>query len=408
MRVLLSAFACEPGGGSEGGKAWAWAERLAEDHDVTVITDASFSPRVTEELSRQPMRRLTFVFHGTGPPGYEGMDIYPYYYAWQREILDVARRLHAATPFDVAHHISYGMHRVPSYLWRLPIPFIWGPVGGGEQVPLTFASPRWLGMREAAMEWIRAAWNAAVRVDPRVRACAGGATVPVATTDETRRTFPREVRDRTVVLRNSVVSPADRERLARRRPQPPGATGARCLFAGRLLGWKGPTLALAAFARYAQAYPDATLDIVGDGPLEARLVRDARRLGLADRVTVHGRIARDELLDRYPDHQVFLFPSMHDSGGTVAGEAMAAGLPVVCLDAGGVGAYVPADAGVKVAPHTPRQAVRDLATGLAVLTDDTEAWRRASDAAFDAARDPAVDPPLDERIKRLYSAAGVL
>ena len=92
----------------------------------------------------------------------------------------------------------------------------------------------------------------------------------------------------------------------------------------------------------------------------------------------------------------------------MAGEALAAGLPVVCLDAGGVGAYVPADAGLKVPPTSPRAAVAGLTAGLRRLTDEPAAWRRAADAAYAYATDPANDPPVEARIHALYSRAGVL
>lgn len=401
MRVLLSAFACVPGGGSEEGVGWAWATGLAEHHDVVVLTDGSFQDAIDRELQVRPRPRLEFRFIGDGPPGYEGLDIYPYYRRWQREALEVARAVHAAQPIDVAHHVTYAMHRVASQLWRLPVPFVWGPVGGGEDIPLPFVLPRWVGgRRESAMELVRWLWNRWCRIDPSLRACARRAAVPVAATEQTRASWPSDVRRRAVVQTNSVFDRAELRRLARDPARPASGRGGSVAFVGRQLGWKGPVLAVYAFQRHAAGHPDATLHLYGDGPLRPRLDELVRACGIAARTTFHGRVAREELLTAYRQHHTLLFPSMHDSGGMAAIEAMAAGVPVVCLDAGGVGEAVPDEAGVKVAPTSPRQAISALAAGLDLLADDEERWRRASRAATAAA---LATPTIEERTRRLYA-----
>lgn len=401
MRILLSAFACVPGGGSEEGVGWAWATGLAEHHDVVVLTDGSFREPIERELARRPRLRLAFRFIGNGPPGYEGLEIYPYYRRWQREALEVARELHAARPFDLAHHVTYAMHRVASQLWRLPVPFVWGPVGGGEDVPLRFILPRWVGgTRSSAMELVRWVWNRWCHVSPSLRACARASARAVAATEQTLASWPSDVRRRGLVLTNAVLDRDELEWLTRHRARPAAGRGGSVAFVGRQLGWKGPVLAVHAFRRHAAGHPDATFHLYGDGPLRARLEELAVACGIADRTTFHGRVDRAQLLESFGSHQAMLFPSMHDSGGLAAVEAMAAGVPVVCLDVGGVGEAVPEAAGVKVAPTTPRRAIADLAAGLDLLADDPELWRRASDAATAAALGT---PTIEERMHLLYA-----
>ena len=104
------------------------------------------------------------------------------------------------------------------------------------------------------------------------------------------------------------------------------------LFAGRLLPWKGIPLALRAMAEL----PEWRLVIIGSGPDERRLRRFARRLGLEGRVEFRGWRSRQEVLRAMREEaDVFLFPSLHDEAPFVVAEALASGLPVVCLDHGG-------------------------------------------------------------------------
>lgn len=401
MRVLLSAFVCQPGAGSERGIAWAWATALAEQHEVVALTDTSYRDDIEAALEQRAHPNLRFHYVGAGLRGRTGLDRIRYYHRWQHLALDAARELHAARPFDVAHHLTFGSHRLPSHLWRLGVPFIWGPVGGGENVPLRFSHPRWMGSREALREAVRSLSNATVRFDPRIRRTVRHAAVVAATTDETQRSLPRVGTAHRVVVQAAVVPRDEREQLARNRaaPAPPG--GMRVMFAGRLLGWKGLGLAVAGFAGYARDYPDAHLDIYGDGRAQGWLRGRVDALGLRDRVTLHGRVPREQLLASYPEHHAFLFPSYHDSGGFVTLEAQASGLPVICLDAGGPGAIVPATAGVKIVPTEPNEVVEAITRGLIRLTEPA-AWAAASAAARAHALDPTATPTVESRIASLY------
>lgn len=407
MRILLSAFACEPYAGSERSNGWTWAQALATHHDVVVLADQAYRRAVEAELTaadHDRHGRLSFEWVGHGVDRHRRLGRWRYYFRWQRMALRHARALHDRTPFDVVHHVTFGTLRIPSHLWRLGIPMLWGPIGGGESVPSAYYRPPWMSLRQAVQERARAAWNVWCRRDPRVRRLVRHARVVAVTTTQTLDALPGPVTGEVVIMPSSVLHRADIERVASRQASPGAASGLRVLFVGRLVGWKGPGLALAAFAAYAADHPDARFDLYGDGPMRGWLERRATALGIADKVTFNGRVERADLLDAYADHHVFLFPSMHDSSGFASLEAMAAGLPVVCLDTGGPGASVPAEAGRKIAVRAPARVVADLSAGLADLTRDSVGWRSASRRARAHALDPASTPDIDTMIARLYGA----
>jgi glycosyltransferase involved in cell wall biosynthesis len=107
--------------------------------------------------------------------------------------------------------------------------------------------------------------------------------------------------------------------------------------------------------------------IVGDGSDEKRLKALAGRLGVADRVKFWGRLQRNETLDRLSECDVLVHPSLHESGGMVCLEAMAAGRPVICLDLGGPALQVTDDVGVRVPGRQRDQAVKGIAGAMAAL-----------------------------------------
>jgi len=98
------------------------------------------------------------------------------------------------------------------------------------------------------------------------------------------------------------------------------------LFAGRLVYYKGLDVLLGAMRHL-----DATLAIVGRGPLEGKLKRLSRQYGIADRVHFLGYVPEEELSTAYHACDVFVLPStMAAEGfGVVQVEAMICGKPVV-------------------------------------------------------------------------------
>jgi glycosyltransferase involved in cell wall biosynthesis len=135
--------------------------------------------------------------------------------------------------------------------------------------------------------------------------------------------------------------------------------------------------------------PGWRLLVCGEGRDRAWLERLAARLGLSDRVRFVGRVPRDRVLELMRDEtDVLLFPSYHDEGGWVVSEAIACGVPVVCLDRGGpaaLGGHAVqpsgsgttacqlADMAQRVAGHQERGPVPDFDRQLArirgILTD---------------------------------------
>jgi glycosyltransferase involved in cell wall biosynthesis len=113
---------------------------------------------------------------------------------------------------------------------------------------------------------------------------------------------------------------------------------------------------------------------VGVGPELSALRTLARDLGVEPQVEFMGSVPHDEVLALFQTHDVFLFPSLHDSGGIAVLEAMYLGLPVVCLDLGGPAVSV-GDAGIRVPCEDAQQIVDGLAEGVRRLMSD-EALRK--------------------------------
>jgi glycosyltransferase involved in cell wall biosynthesis len=106
-------------------------------------------------------------------------------------------------------------------------------------------------------------------------------------------------------------------------------------FVGRMVREKGASVLVESLPKVRAQYHDAKLIIVGGG-FRDHLVEQAKAIGMERHVYFAGFVPDDVLLRLYKVIDVAVFPSLYEPFGIVALEAMAAGVPVVVSDAGGL------------------------------------------------------------------------
>jgi glycosyltransferase involved in cell wall biosynthesis len=153
---------------------------------------------------------------------------------------------------------------------------------------------------------------------------------------------------------------------------------------------KGHALLLEAFAELHRGategrLPRCRLLLAGDGPLRDALERQATALGIANAVIFAGFVA--EVGAVYGACDLFVFPSLHEGGGTSLLDAMAQALPVIATATGGIAEIVEDERNGLLADATPQS----IAAAAARLLDAPELAQRLGLAAREtvAARFPA-------------------
>jgi glycosyltransferase involved in cell wall biosynthesis len=373
MKVLISAYHCEPDKGSERAVGWNWALQLAKFHDVVVFTETGWRKAIERSLAKNPIPRLTFtyielpswaLFWEKGRLGFEG-----HCYLWQVLAYFAGRRMHKKIGFDIVHHVTLGRYWMPSLLSLLPVPFIWGPVGGGESAPASFWSS--FSPRGKVFELFRDFARNLGERDPFVRATGRRAVVAMAATEQTAVRLRMLGSRRVVVHPQFGMTPDERrffERLGTRRQKP-----FRLISMGRLLPWKGFHLGILAFAKLQESHPDSEYWIINDGIEMGHLKRLARRLGVEGKVTFWGKLPTlEDVYGKLAECDVLVHPALHEAFGNVCLEALASGRPVICLDLGGPGLQVREGIGIKVAPSTPEATVAELAAAMVKLASDPD------------------------------------
>ena len=402
MKVLISAYSCEPNQGSERGVGWNIVRQVANHHQVWVLTRPDESAEAIEaELMRNPVPNLRFVYFtlpiwGGGWRWGQSGAMQIHYYLWQIQAYFVARRLHHEVGFDITHHVTFVKYSNPSFLSLLPVPFVWGPVGGGESAPKEFW--RDFSLRAKVYESARGLVRWIGERDPFVYMTAKKSAIVRVTTEDTAQRLYRMGINHVEIASESGIAEEEIAHLAK--CAIPDNSTIRFISMGRLLHWKGFHLGLRAFAK--ANLPNAEFWVAGDGPELKRLQTLTEDLGISDRVKFWGRLPREETLDKLSKCHVLVHPSLHDSGGWVCLEAMAAGRPVLCLDLGGPAVQVTKETGIKIAAHNPEQAVDDLAAAIVRLAENSELRMRMGQAGQKLVSESHSWRARGEEIAKLY------
>jgi glycosyltransferase involved in cell wall biosynthesis len=361
MKVLLSAYACEPNRGSEPELGWQRAlEMPAFADEVWVLTRANGRKVIeSEPMSRTP--GLHFIYYDL--PEWatklkkQAWFLSLYFILWQWGAYREALKHHREKKFDCVYHVTLSGMLAGSFMGKLGIPFIIGPIAGGERAP--FRLRRSMPLRGRLKELVRDLVIVFQRYSPMTTSALGSAERIFVSTPDSLRLVQRRWHYKTEVQISIAAHVPSGQAIERKLPASP-----RFVFFGRLIYWKGVHLAIRALAEARRSLPDATLILFTGGEDEKWLRGVAQKVGVADAVEFAGFVpSRKKLLDSLHTYTALVFPSLHDSGGMVVLEALAEGLPVICLDLGGPGIVVNDSCGAVVSTKDASEA--EVVTGLA-------------------------------------------
>ncbi|MDF1700395.1 MAG: glycosyltransferase [Planctomycetota bacterium] len=410
MKVLLSAFACDPARGSEDAVGWGWARAIARHHEVHVITAAFQRERIEAWLGDHPGDDVGMTFHYVPPRRFhyrptprwtriENSALKPLmnlaYAQWMRDAGTLARSLDEEHDYDLVHLVTYVGYRFPGTYYRMGKPFVWGPIGGLENTPWRFL-PR-LGLYGGAYHAVRNVINGVQRrMLPSVRRAMRSTDLVIAATSGIRRQVERCYRRPAEVVCEVGLPGEIAQGPTRRAPGEP----LRIAWSGLHLPRKALPFLLEALARLPAAEA-IELRVLGRGPCTKAWRARADALGVSGRVRWTGWIPREDALAEMRAAHVFVITSVEDLTSTVLVEALGHGLPVVCAEACGFGDVVDASCGITIPLTTPEAFVAGLAAAIATLAGDEERRRELARGALRRARDFTWDAKAD-RLASLY------
>ena len=379
MRVLLLAYDCNPEWPSLPIVGYNTCRTIADHADVTLATHVRNRKNIEKigglgrgrvvyidnEYIAGPMYRMSSKMRGGTSLGWTtniAMSYVPYL-AFEREVLKRFKPEIKAGQFDLVHRVTPMSPTLPSPIakWAKPLPFVIGPLNGGLKWPAAFS-----GERKREKEWLTYV-RGAYRLLPYYRSTYKRSAAILAAFTHTIDDLPSGCRDRVLDFPEVGIDPS-RFAAPQRTPKKPGDQ-LTFLYAGRLVPYKCPDVALRAFASRSEL-ANHRMIIVGDGPERPKLEQIVRDEKLEGRVTLTGKKPQAEVAQHMREADVFVFPSIRELGAGVVVEAMACGMTCVVVDYGGPSALIRDGNGVKVPLASKDELVRAIGEQLVKLAAD--------------------------------------
>lgn len=368
MRTLLvSAYGCEPLKGSESGVGWNWVLQMAQNNRLHVITRANNREAIETYMPTEVKDNI--VFHYYDAPYFirrlkkRAKGLYFYYFCWQVGIIPLARKILKNGNIDYTMHLTFGSMWMPTFLPLLCSSFIWGPVGGGDCEPKSFLKV--LPLKQRIVQSSRYVMNALSFLHPGIVLCSWKAVAILTRTPNSAQIIPRCFRYKVhTVLETAMESGV----FKYKRMEHPEDDTIRLITTGRLLPNKNILTAVRAL-NYIPSRYRISLTIIGSGHQKKSIENAVARSGRGNDVKIIDEMPRENVLQLVEQSDIFLFPSLREGGSWALMEAMAIGLPVICLNWAGMAITTDDECAIRLPVTTPEQMPKDMAEAIIKLIE---------------------------------------
>lgn len=372
LKIFVSAYACEPGLGSEIGVGWHWVLEMSKYFELWVMTRESNRHTIEPWIKGHPEYSGIHFLYYDWPKwarfwkkGLRG--VRTYYNLWQLCTNRIVKRTMQVNDIRIFHHLTYGnvLWKVSSYGQKQF--FIWGPVGGVETIPAEYSAyydrkSKWIeALRRMVVKWLPL--NAGFQARCR------RADLILCKTDVTRQAIPAPYHQKAVLFTDVAVK--ERKEDESEQKSNPTHDAVHFLSVGRLDAWRGFDLIIEAMVKVVIENPAVHLTIVGDGADKERLLRLTEKYALQDVVTLLGKVSMDVYKKLMEQADVIVNAALKEGAVTVSFDSMALGKPLICLDTTGYTRYFKQDYAVLIPITSREKVIEQIKDGMLYLTSSS-------------------------------------
>lgn len=377
--ILVSAYGCEPLKGSESGVGWNWVLQMAKHNRLHVITRANNREPIEAHLPKDVEKNIIFHYYDT--PNFikkmkkKAKGLYFYYFCWQLGIIPLVKKILKCETVDYTMHLTFGSMWMPTFLPFFHIPFIWGPVGGGDCEPKSFLKA--LPLKQRIVQSARYVMNALSVINPFIMIPSAKAKSILVRTPNTAQVIPSIFKHKTEIVLETAMEEGIFNYNKKGIVEENNAI--QLITTGRLLPNKNILTAVKAL-RYLPSEYNIKLTIIGAGYQRKLIETEAQNIGENKFVEIISEMPRQDVLKIVEKSDIFLFPSLREGGSWSLMEAMAIGLPVICLDWAGMAITTNDSCAIRLPVTDPDQMPKDMAAAIIKLIENPELRKQMGEA----------------------------
>ncbi len=371
LKVLLSAHEISPVVGSECASGWNIITRLGYYHDITLLYAESnqfdtnnYKNQIYDYIQKngnipgieffpvpQPLitkkiasinRRISSKKTSVGLSFLYFMGVK----YWEKQVFRAVKKLLKDREYDLVHHFNHISFREPGFLWKINLPFVWGPTSGLSRIPFQYITD--MPLNEIFYNTLRNFLNyTQFYLNRRIHLAIKKARLVYYVTSDDGHFFSKKntysenlldmgayevIGDKVKYHNTNIIS---------------------ILWVGRLYHLKALDILLNAVGSSEILKKILEIKIIGDGPQKEYYQKLAISLTLSN-IKWIGLISKDDVFKEMRNSDALVHTSIKEAASAVILESISAGLPVICHDSFGMKFAINETCGIKV-PYISRE-----------------------------------------------------
>lgn len=392
-KIIVLAYALSPTRGSEYSIAWNYIVEMAKDNSLVVLYGVSGDnlgdvKEIETWLISNSVPNVRFVSvlpsKLTSTLNYfnqKGIFPYTFYFAfrsWHRQVFDVAKNLTEHENFDLVHYVVPSGFREPGYLWKLGLPYIWGPFAGIANRPrqllksLSFKTRIFFTIRNWA-NFIQFNYN------HRLEKALNATDLLLTGTSETKELIEKKYNISSICIpEHAIVTDGIGDFKYKE------GDVFNILWIATVDARKSLNFLIEALGKIKT--DNWQLHVLGDGPRKPAMQRLAEKMGISDKISWYGKIPRSGVFELLKSAQLHVITSLGEGTTTVLFEAMANGVPTITLNHCGMKDVVCEKCGVKIDLLSVDQVIDDISKAISGFIRNPEQINRLSAGVRECAK----------------------
>ncbi len=381
---------------------WRFISGLAKHHEVHVITEKEkWEKDIKQYIEKEKVTNIHFYFiqkkrhkklRKIWPPSY-----YWFYKAWQKKAYHLAKQLDEKENFDIIHQLNMVGYREPGYLWKIDKPFVWGPIGGTQNVPWhLFSIFNLYGKLFYGGRNIINTIQKHVLKRPRFAAKKSPSVLIAATPDIQKDILKLWHKSSEIITEVGTDDSLDIKINDRKENET-----LKLVWSGQHTSGKALNILLKSLA-VLDAQINWQLDILGVGTETKHWQSLANKLNISSRCTWHGWIPKNDALSIMENGHVLCITSLKDLTSTITLEAISLGLPIICLDHCGFAYVVNESCGIKIKVDSLKTIQSGFKKAIELLYKDENLRKQLAVGALKRAKDFSWKENV-EKLNAIYS-----
>lgn len=368
LKVFVSAYACEPGLGSEIGIGWHWTQEMSKYFELWILTRKSNQTTIEMWMEKHGNpNNIHYVYYDLPKAisfwkkGLRGVRLY--YNLWQMRTNRIVKKTMRENDIKIYHLLTYGNSMWPASRYGMKQTFIWGPTGGADYIKGDFT--KFYGPKSRVIEIVRRWIVKMLPITPSFRKRCKRANLILCKSTSMYNLVPEKYKSKAKIFTDGAV---DEEIL--QKDVSPANSPLKYLTVGRMNVWRNFDVLVEAFTKAHNTNPNIELDILGDGKDYDRI---KRLIGIREKENVihlHGYVSMEEYIEYMKNADVVINSSYKEGSVTMSFDAMGLDKPLICIDTGGYTRYFKEGSSIVIPRGTRDELIKGLKDAILKIYED--------------------------------------